>query len=50
MSNIKRHTDRTRGPQARAAARKRRSERQARERLATVTERAYLALIEQAAR
>lgn len=50
MSNIKRHSDRTRGPVARAEARKRRAERQARERLATAAERAYLALIETAAR
>lgn len=50
MSQIRKHADRTRGPAARAAARKRRSERQARERLATAAERAYLALVEQAAR
>jgi hypothetical protein len=43
---IKSHKDRTRGPAARRDARARRAERVERERLATVAERAYLALIE----
>lgn len=43
---IKSHRDRTRRPEAKAAARKRRAERVARERLATAAERAFLAIVE----
>lgn len=46
MSNIRKHSDRTRGPVARAAARERRANRVQRERVATAAERAYLALLE----
>lgn len=50
MSTIKNHADRSRGPAARKAAKARRADRVQRERLATATERAYLALIESQAR
>jgi hypothetical protein len=42
---IRTHSDRTRGPQARAAAKARRAERVQRERIASAAERAYLALV-----
>ena len=46
MSTIKPHRHRTRHPESKAAARRRRAERQAAERVATAAERAFLALIE----
>lgn len=45
MSKIRAHRDRTRGPEAKRAARAKRAERAAMERLATATERAYLAIL-----
>lgn len=50
MSKIRRHSDRTRTPESRAAARARRADRVQRERLATAAERAFLALVTGGAR
>lgn len=50
MSTIRKHSDRTRSPEARRASRDRKLARRDRERTATVAERAYLRLIEGQAR
>ena len=47
MSKIRKHSDRSRSPESRAAAR---ADRVQRERLATAAERAYLALVTGGAR
>lgn len=46
MSTIRKHSDRTRSPESRRAARQRRADRLQRERLASAAERAYLAILE----
>jgi len=50
MSKIRKHSDRSRRPEAKAATRARRDQRAERERVATMAERAYLRLIEREAR
>jgi hypothetical protein len=50
MSQIRKHSDRTRTPESRRRSRDARAERRARERMANLAERAYLAIVEGQAR